>query len=60
MQQLNAARLAIAKGGEDIELTFCHTTVRLIGTGKVADNIHRLAHIFALAQTLVKRLCLAG
>lgn len=44
------------KGVEDIELLFSRAALRFIGTGEVTNNVHRLADIFTLAQTLIKRL----
>ena len=48
-------RFAFAEGGEDIKLLFRCAAFRLIGAGKVADDIHRLTHVLALAQPLIKR-----
>ena len=50
------SRLAFGKGGEDIQLAFGCAAGRLIGAGEVAHHVNRLADVFALAQTLIKRL----
>ncbi|MNP24398.1 hypothetical protein D3C76_1171560 [compost metagenome] len=47
-------RFAFAKGIKNIELLFRCATLWLIRAGKVTDDIHRLTHIFALAQALIK------
>ena len=49
-------RFAFGKGGEDIQLAFGGAAGRLIGAGEMAHHVHRLADVFTLAQTLIKRL----
>ena len=48
------ARLAFGKGGKEIKLALGRAAVGLISAGKVADDVHRLTHIFALAEAGVE------
>ncbi len=50
----------LTEGIKNVELMFGSAAFRLIRTGKMADDIHRLAYIFTVRQTLVERFRLFG